>query len=65
MVSLADLLHTWQNKSQQQETKIYSATFHMHKLRIVDAGLLAFCVMIKMQNQTDGLLLEAQYFFLF
>lgn len=41
MVSLAELLHTWQNKSQQQETKICSATFHMHKLRILDAGLLA------------------------
>lgn len=27
MVSLAELLHTWQNKSQQQETKIFPATF--------------------------------------
>lgn len=40
MVSLAELLHTWQNKSQQQETKIYPATFHMHKLRTSDAGIL-------------------------
>lgn len=44
MVSLAELLHTWQNKSQQQETKIYPATFHMHKLRTFDAGLLALPV---------------------
>lgn len=44
MVSLAELLHTWQNKSQQQETKIYPATFHVHKLRTFDAGLLALPV---------------------
>lgn len=61
MVSLAELLHTWQNKSQQQETKIFPATFSLEHLMLV----LQPCLLHHEKNaKSNGcLLLEPQYFF--